>query len=379
MARPRDLIKVVLPALGEFTAFDSLDLSIDLLSVAELHLKLGDDGTWPSLQPYVQPGQEVRVYCNGLIQFSGRFEVPIVPADANSGILPDLVARTKLSDAKYASADPKLSFQNVSVKDFILKLFAPLGYTATDFIFAPETAVNLATGKQFPGGKPLPDLEPVKADQLKVSPPETIFECATRVLKRFHLMLWDPGFGGLCVGKPDDTQKPRYRFVCARGAEAAGNNVLSLKRVQDWSDAASEVDVFGGGFKKDVSGAPIKAYVPQLAVFAVAAATGHFNRRVIMPDTGAKTYDQALAKAKREVASRSKAIDGWEATLDAWTWWDGSQVVPVTTNTMVEVYAPAIGPGSGSYLVHKLSRALSANESASATVTLAAPGTYADL
>lgn len=379
VVRPRDVIKVVLPMLGEFTAFDSLELTTDLLATSELHLKIGDDGTWPTIQPFVQPGQEVRVYLNGLPQFLGRFEVNNVPCDANGGILVDLVARTKLSDAKYASADPKLSFQNVSVKDFIVNLFAPLGYLRSDFLFAPVTAVNLVTGKQFPGGKPLPDLEPVKADQLKVTPPETIDECAKRVLKRFHLMLWDSGFGKLIVGKPDDTQKPFYKFNAARGAAAAGNNCLSLKRAIDWSEVPSEVDVFGGGFKKDVSGAPIKAYLPQLDVFAVAASTGHFNRRVILADTGAKTLDQAMAKAKRELASRSKTLDGWEATLDGWTYWDGATVTPIATNTTAEVNAPAIGPGSGLYLVHKLTRTFSAADAATINLSLAAPNTYADL
>lgn len=379
MKRPRDQILLLTEGGGAFDKFESIDLTTDVTAFTELSIKVGNAGAWPQIESILYPGRGVKVLLNGRLQFVGRVESDDIPTESSTGTIPTIKCRTKLSDAKYASADAALKFTDVSVKDFILKLFEPLGYGPADFLFAPMTAVNLVTGKTR-YGKPPADLEAAKADQLKVQPPETIWECALRVLKRHHMIIWDVGNGQIVVGKPDDTQAPLYKFLCRKGPASRGNNVLSVKRIIDWTDVANEVWVYGGGVKKDVMRAPNKGVAVDLDVAQEYARSGNFNRRVILPDDAAKTLDQASAKAKRELAARIKAKDAWEVKADGWSLWDGAGLIPYCINTTAELDVDDGGPGGrGRYLSLKVSRSLDKDSGPTSTIGLVAPGTFADL
>lgn len=372
--RPLDQIRLALDG-GDFDGFESVEITHSFTDIATLQIKLGDERSWKSLGPLVAPGRRVRVFCNGLLQFTGRFEVNRVPV-SSSGTVLTLVARTKLSDATVASADQKLTFKNTSIRDFILKLFSPLGFEPKDFIFAAATDRDLVTGKKS-GAKDLVDLEPIKAEQLRVNAPESIKEVYLRVLKRFHLMLWDAADGRLLVGRPDDTQAPFYSFRAKRGPEAYGNNILEAERIVDWTDLPSEVWVAGGAKRTDVLGAPTRGVAVDLDAYRVAQDTGHFNRRVLIPSEGAKTLDAANAQAKREMAARSRAKDVWRIKLDGWGYWDGARITPYAINTTADVEVQAVGAEAvGRYMIAELRKSIDNSDGATAELVCYAPGIY---
>ena len=373
MARRPDVVRVETD-VGGFDAFQQLELSTDLLDTSAATLEIGDDGSWRALERIIAPGERFRIYLNGLLQFTGRAEVNEAPVSADAGTVVQLILRTKMSDARYASADPKTSFKDTSIKAFVLALYEPLGYGAADFAFAPAADRNLMTGKKTGAEDPV-DLEPLKVEQAKVGPPETIFDAASRMLKRHHLMHWDGADGRILVGRPDDTQTPLYRFLCKRGTQAGGNNVLSARRIIDWSEVPGEVWVSGGTNGKDVVRASLRGVSVDLDLARVAATNGHFARKVLIPSEGAKTQTQADAQARRERAARSKRKDAWEVELDGWTYWDGSSSTPIVVNTTADIDVETVGAASsGRYLLSRVSRSLSADAGLTARVELLAPG-----
>jgi hypothetical protein len=105
-----------------------------------------------------------------------------VPGDA-SGVKIEIVLRTKLADARYASADPSIKVSHTTIKDFILALFAQHGYAEGDFYFSSKAGTDLLTGAPK-GGKDDPNLAAMTLQQAMVQPPETVLECATRHLQR---------------------------------------------------------------------------------------------------------------------------------------------------------------------------------------------------
>lgn len=375
MARPVDRIRIE-TAAGGFDAFQSLELVTDLLDVSTATFTIGDDSTWSELERVVAPGQDFRIYVNDLLQMTGRAEVNEVPGDAGEGSVLQLICRTKMADARYCSADQKLSLKGASLKDFVLKLYEQLGYTESEFAFAPAVDVDLMTGKRKGSPDPV-DLEPIKLDQAKVNPPETIFTAAGRHLKRHHMMHWDGSDGRILVGAPDDEQEPRYRLLCKRGAASAGNNTLSTRRIKDWSEVASEVWVFGGTSAKDVTKASLRGVAVDLDVFSTAQNTGHFYRPVTITNEAVKTQAQADAQATRELAARAKRKDAWEVRVDGWSYWNGHELIPYAINATADIDVEVVGAaGAGRYLITRVVRSLDADAGAITALTLVAPGVF---
>lgn len=372
-ARPRDVIRIETEK-GAFDAFNSIQLVQDLFDSSTAAVEIGDDGTWKEIEQIVAPGKPFKVFCNGLLQMTGRCEVNEVPVEASSGTVVSLTCRTKMADARYASADPKTSFKDVSVKKFVLSLYAQLGYTEADFQFAPAADVDLITGKKRGHPDPI-DLEPLKAEQAKVSPPETIVEAASKHLARHHLIHWDAADGRICVGRPDDTQAPFYRFLCKRGTQAAGNNVIGARRIKDWSEVPSELWVYGGTVGKDITKSAFRGLAVDLDLLAVAADAGHFHRAVIIPAEGAKSLAQATARAQRELAARSRRKDAWEFEIDGWAYWNGSELINYAINTTCDVDVETVGGVSnGRYLLSRIARSLDPKKGATTAVQVVAPG-----
>jgi hypothetical protein len=359
---------------GGCQLYSGVELISDMHGPATFSLTVGDDGSWQELSRIFAPSREVRLFCNGRLLFTGRFETNIVPTNPQSGSIAQLTARTKLSDARYATADLKVKVSGVSIRTFILALFGTLGYVAADFTFDAATDRDLVTGVRGASRAPV-DLEPLTEDKAKIQPGEEIFTAATRHLKRHHLAIWDGADGKIVVGAPDDAQAPMFKLRTKRGAAAASNNIVAPRRIKDWSELASQVEVYGTTASEDDDPKPIRGLARDEEVLAAAAATGHFARRLILPLEGTKTQAKAEAQARRELASRAKEKDAWEHELDSWTFWDGQRSIPWTINTTVDVDVETIGSdGAGRYLIHRVSRTLDTDNAASCSLQLAAPG-----
>jgi prophage tail gpP-like protein len=347
-SRPPDQIRLESEA-GTLDVFNSLECVSDILAPAQCGFDVGDDGSFDTLADVVAHGKAFKVYLNDRLRLTGRVYVNEIPVDVTSGTTVNLVVRSILADAHYASADPKVRVQDTSIADFLVAIYAPLGLTRDDFIFDADLERDLMTGVPTKGGAAPADLEPIKLDAAKVNPPESIYEAASKHLKRFGLMHWDTPEGNVYVGAPDDQQRPLYRILCKRGAAAAANNVLSVKRIADWSDVPSQIRVFGGGGVKDVAQAPFGSSNQ----FTDVVQAG-FVRPVLILNEGARSQVEVDAQARRERSKRSMRKDAYEITIDGWSYWDGSRAIPWAINTTADVDVDVIGGPQGLYFVHRV-------------------------
>jgi hypothetical protein len=200
-----DTVRVEAEGIGSFDRFTSLAISYDLTAPSEAAFEVGDDGSWKELKDYIKPGTKYRVYVNNALKLTGKAILNDVPIDERGSVVRFSV-RTKLADAMYASADPKTRVSGTSVKDFVLALYAPLGFGPGDFVFDADVSRNLLTGVARTGAKPPPEFESMLENKAKVQPPESIYAAADKHLRRFGLMHWDSPDGKIVVGAPDDEQ-----------------------------------------------------------------------------------------------------------------------------------------------------------------------------
>ncbi len=369
MSRKPDVLRIEAEGVGTFERFTSFAVAFDLTQPSEANFELGDDGSWSDLERYIAHGTKYQVFINGTLNLTGRVEVQDVPTDLEGSVVRFSV-RTKLADAAFASADPKTRVTGVTLKEFLIELYKPLGFTAADFVFDPNTARNLMTGINRTSPKPPTNFEATQQEKAKVKPPETIFQAADRHLKRFGLMHWDSPDGKIVVGAPDDTTEPLYRFRLMQGRNGRENNLLSANRIRDWSEIPTAVTVFGGasgGSLNQLSAAdvdfgakaktqtsvqavrPIKSFTRDLDV-----AGAGFYRPVIIINNGYSTVALAQRAANRELTNRSKKKQVWDLTSDGLSYWDGNRSIPYGIDTVCDITTSVAGGPAGPHLIHRV-------------------------
>jgi prophage tail gpP-like protein len=372
MKRPNDTIKLEALQGEAFDRFTTVEATNDLTAPSEASVECGDDGTWNALNAYLSLGSKFRLIVNGRLRLTGRLEAADCPVDATNGATVRFLVRTKLADATFASALPAISVQNATLKQVVLKAYASLGYREKDFIFKADVARDLMTGKPAKGGKKATTkLEPIKLEQARVNPPETIYEFVERHLLRFHLSHWDSPDGKIVVGAPDDTQSPLYRFVCKRPA-GRFNNVLAVRRVRDASDSPSMVGVFGAYQASEWAKAKVARVieVPEIV-------EAQLYRPVLFVDHQIQTREQADAKTRREIVHRVKKLDSWEVHTDGWSYWDGNTATPYGVDTVADVDVDvASGAAAGPYLVHRVHLSRTAEQGDLCDLTLIRRGLW---
>lgn len=359
---------------GVMDRFDEVTFSASLLGPAQAKLVTGDADAWTDLQDFILPGYEYQLKLNNTTVMKGRVEAYEVPADSTGGVRYELTLRTRLSDARYSSADPLVKTSNTSIKDFLLAIFGQHGFAEKDFLLEPYTATNLITGKQKGHGK-TSAIAAITAQDAKVQPPETVMECAMRHLDRHGEMLWDAPDGRIVVGAPDDQQEPTYRFICKRGAESVQNNVKALRRIGNWSEVASGVSIIGQSSGKENSKIPVRASAFDRDVQAVVEQRGHFFRPVYLPAERIKSNEEAQRKAAKELSARRRSKDAFEIVIDGWTYWDGERAIPIAINTTTDVdfEVPTI---KGRYLVWRFESRLSRDAGGETTIGIVGPGAW---
>jgi hypothetical protein len=370
MARHRDRIWIECER-GAFDRFQHLELSTDVFGEAQCWFTVADDRAWRTLRPLLAPGREFRVFCDGLVHFTGRVECTELPSSCDGGTSIQVVLRTRMADARISGADPAVRVADTTIRRFLLALYARHGLTEADFQFSPDADRDLVTGRKKGARDPV-DLDALPAEKAKVAPTETTYEAAKRHLERHHLLHWDAASGLICVGLPDDRQPPSYRFEQRRGA----CNFLAAHPVRDWGDVPGEIWIYGGGVGKDVLRAPVKGVAVDLDLAIESASTGHFTRRVILAVEGAKDQARADAQAKRELAARSRRKAAWSIDVDGWSYWDGTRATPyaIDTTADVDVETHEGTELRGVFLVTSVRKSLDAEDGARATLTLLAKG-----
>lgn len=361
---------------GVFDQFERMTLVNDLAGPSEATFEMGDDGAPSDLAEIIAPGSQVLIFLNDKDRLQGRLEVSGVPISAGGGARIRLTARTRLADARYGSADPKTKIKNTSIKDFVISLYEQVGIGSDFVVFEPWAERDLMTGKGGPTG-PAVDLEPIKEDQAKVQPPETVFDAIERHLRRHRATQWDGTGGRIVVGRPDDEQEPRYKLQLHRFGEASrANNILSISKIRDWSEVAHEIHVYGGSPGRSTAKAGIKGIAIDADVLAVVGQDLHFSRVAMMPDQQIKTQQQADQRAVRELSSRSRRKDAYDVAVDGWSYWNGHEQIPWAVNTTVDLHVETLGGPMGKFLIHRTSCEMSAGGALTTKLSLAAPGIW---
>lgn len=353
--RPRDKIHIELVADrispgGVFDNFTTFEIKTELTMPSESSFEVGDDGSWESAGDLFAIGRQYQVFVNDRPRMRGRVEMNDAPLDTDAGAVVRFVVRTKLSDAMVASALQSVHVQNVSIKQFILALYKPLQYLEKDFVFAQATSRNLLTGRRTTTGERPKDLEPIKIEEARVKPGETIYAAADRHLRRHGLMHWDAPDGRIVVGVPNDTQDPTYTFNAFRdyaSGKTDSNNILSASRFRDWSAVPGALGVYGVGGKRDFTKSRVAAVINDLDVVRAG-----FYRPVAIVAEGIRTQELALRSAQREMSARSKRKDGFEIEVDGFSYWDGFNSIIYAIDTVAQINTDVAGGNAGAYYLH---------------------------
>lgn len=356
MGRRPDQVTVEAVGVGALDRFTSFNIISDLMMPSEASFEIGDDGTWAPLEKYIAPGTKYRVFVNNVLRLTGRVETDDVPIDL-SGSVVRFTVRTKLADAAYASADPRVKTNGVSIARFLLDIFEPLGYTDADFIFDADLSRNLMTGVSRVTGKAPTDLEPLKEEQARINPPETIFQAVSRHLARFGLMIWDSPDGKIVVGAPNDEQAPLYYFRMLYGKMGRENNLLAANRIKDWSDVASVIGVFGVGGKAGFTKAKARSVLSDNEML-----NAGFYRPVIIVQEAIATNALAGRAALREQTNRNKRREMWDLRTDGLAYWNGNTSIPYGVDTVADIVTSAAGGPAGAHLVMRVESRRDANQ-----------------
>lgn len=353
--RELDTIFVENPEVGIFETFNSLVITNDLTRPSEAAFEIGDDRSYNTLiNNAIRMGSPFSVWVNDRLHMTGRVELISAPISVDQGSPVTFTVRTKLADAMYASANPNIrATKGTTIKQFILDLFEPLGYTVLDFVFNADISRDILTGKSSSGAASPIVLEDIKEEQLKVNPPETIYAAADRVLRRHGLMLWDAPDGKIVIGFPNDEQDPLYTFRMFNDSRSNQNNILSATRTTDYSQAPSVLGVMGTGGKQNWRNATVGNVQIQRAVYDIVNKDGTrpFYRPVLIVNEGIKNDKLAESHAKRELTNRSKSIDAWELEVDGLSHWDGHRLIPYGPDTVASIETSLVGGPAGNYLV----------------------------
>jgi prophage tail gpP-like protein len=356
MAHRRGKDKVKIELIGGsgggsvFENFTSFEVVNDITAPSEAAFECGNDRTWEAISKYIALGTKYQVTVNDQLRLTGRVEMSDIPLDAQSGSVVRFTIRTKLADAWYAGADPSVKVQETSLKDFILALYKPLGYTEENFEFNADVARDLLTGVRPKGGsgKKKVDLERMKVEDAKAQATESIYDAADRHLRRWGLMHWDSPDGMIVVGAPNDTQDPQYFIRMMRGARGAENNVLGATRTMDYSDVPSKIYVHGG-----TAGEPSKR-LKSISTDSEVVAAG-FYRPVVIPLHELRIQGLVDRAAAREMSARSKRKDCWEIECDGLSWWDGNRTIPWAIDSVCNIDSDIAGGANGAYYIHRVS------------------------
>jgi prophage tail gpP-like protein len=367
MGRPVDTVRVENEGKGAFDAFTTLDITNDMTNPSEAAFEIGDDGTWNELESFVAMGSKYQVFVNSRLMLTGRVELNNVRADLAAGGTVRMTVRTKLADAAFCSANPNIRVKNITLQEWIVKLYEPLGYTASDFVFKANAARDLITGKpsRVTLGT-LPDPDKIQEQAAKPVPPETIFAAADRHLRRFGLMHWDSPDGKIVVSAPDDGQEAIYHFRHFLGPQGADNNVLDIERAKDFSGIPSVVAVTGTRYDSD--GFPLgktAGYARDDDVLL-----GGFFRPVLILGEQMRTDALAEAAAHRELSARSQKKDAIDVSADGLSHWDGDSLINYAIDTVADVVSETMGGMVGNYYVTKtmLSRRPEASDTSRITM-----------
>jgi len=376
---PRDVVRVNATGTpGNVTLFDfnfqdwtSFSVKSSIIAPAEAAFELGDETGWERIQTLCGIGAEFCVIVNDRPRMLGRVEALSSPCDATQGTIQSFVVRTKMSDAIISSAPQGIRLAGASIKQFVLACYEGIGLDEGDFDFQGDVSRDLMTGKGSRGQRPARELEPLKEEAAKVNPPESIFAAVDRHLRRHGFLHWDGPDGRIIVGSPDDQQEPMGSLCMYRPPYGQLNNIMSIERVNDISQAPTQLGVFGVSAGRDFS----KTKLASVKINEDLIARG-FRRSVIINDEAMRTRPLADARANREFATRNRGLDRLTVTVDGLSYAEGSYLFPWAPDTVFDVVATHLGGALGNYYVEDVELARNASAGDVSRITMVKQGVW---
>lgn len=346
-----------------FQAFTSFALSNSIVAPAEASFELGDATGWQRLSQLVDLGAQFRVFVNDRLRLTGRVEQLNSALNASQSATQCFVVRTKLSDAAFSSAPQNISLRNVTVRELLIALYERIGISESDFDFRGDVSRDVMTGRITKGpdassgrrgvdGRLVADAKPgferiAESEQdAKVQPPETVYAAADRHLRRHGLMHWDGPDGKIVVSTPNDQQDPIAVLRCQAGEASRANNILSIDRVRDVSQAPTAFAIFGSGGQAGFSRAKVSAMLFNEDLIARG-----FTRVAIVIDEAMRNQALADRRAAREFAARNRGLERLTVTVDGLGFVDGADRVPWAPDTTCDVVVDLLGGALGVYYV----------------------------
>lgn len=371
MNRPPDKVEIASTGGTVIDAITRFEISNSLTEPSSALFEIGSMSTWTKLQSAIALGTRWQVRVNGRARLTGRMISRRLPVSSDAGATVQLTVRTRMADAQFASANPTISLSKCSLKDVVLQAYGPLGLGEEDFVFDPDVARDIMTGKS--AGSSAIDLDELKEDAAKVHPPETIHAFVERHLARFHLTHWDAPDGRIIVGAPDQRTIAFYRLRLRRD-DPQNNNVTSAEKIEDYESTPSVLLVSGlsggGGFAK----AKVRSAEINEVLNAIVPA---INRPVFIVDDAVKTQAQADSRARREMLMRSRQTDAWTMDVPDLAFWDGSKLIPWGIDTIADVDVEVAGAAAnGAYMIHKVTMKGDASAGYSTSLEMVARGLW---
>lgn len=354
-----------------FEDFTSFQLHTGILSPGEASFELGDDTAYDRLFELLGLGARFRVFVNDRLRLTSRVEQLETALSAERSMTQSFTVRTRLTDAVFSSAPSGVRVRDVSIKAFVLGVYASLGMKESDFDFRGDFSRDLMTGKTTKGGKSQRPLEPLKEEEAKVQPPETCYAAVDRHLRRHGFMHWDGADGRIVVAAPDDQQEPIYALRLQGGEDGQFNNCIEAQRVQDVSEAPSELGVFGTGAKGGHPRARASAVAKNQRLIDAG-----FTRRAAIVDEAMRDKTRAEFRAKREIAQRNRGLEKIVVTIDGLAYRDGLDPLPWTHDTTADCYFEMLGGALGVYYVEDVQMARGAEQGDAAKLTLVQKGVW---
>jgi hypothetical protein len=359
-------------AAFNFEDFTSFSLHNSMLGPSECAFELGDETGYDRLSEFLKLGARFRVFVNDRLRLTSRVEQHDASLAAERSMTESFTVRTKLTDAIFSSAPLGVRVHGVSIKQFLLAIYKSIGVLEADFDFRGDVSRDLLTGKNSSGKRPPIPLAPLTEEELKVQPPESIFQACDRFLRRHGLLHWDGPDGKIIVAAPDDEQVPSYVARCLRGAEAQFNNIMEVTRSQDVSEAPTELGVFGTG-KGKAGFASLKGSAVVSNPDLIAAG---FVRRVAILDEAMSTRALALRRAARELSLKNRGLEKLVITFDGLAFRDGLDPVPWSPDTTLDVILESLGGALGVYYVEDVQMSRNASDGDRTRITAVPKGVW---
>lgn len=354
-----------------FKDWTSFSMTSSMVQPAELSLELGDDTGWDRLQDLVQLGAEFACFVGDRPRMAGRVEAVSAPSSAGGSSTQQVVIRTKLSDAVFASAPQGMRLARATIKDFIVAAYSAIGFTEDDFDFQGDVSRDLMTGVDSRGKRPPPAFETLTIEDAKVMTTESVFAAVDRHLRRHGLLHWDGPDGRIVVAAPDDQQDPAYRLRSRRPPNARANNICEISRDFDVSTAPTQLGMFG----KTGGGNFTKAKVGSVIQNTDLVRAG-FRRAVIFIDESLKNKAQTLHRASREFSARSRGLERLNVKVDGLQYREGNALLPWTPDTTVDVTAEQLGGALGTYYLESVTFSRNASQGDTTMLSLVKQGAW---